>query len=224
MRVFNFLTTGNEQRLLNVIFPPEYDITQFKLEDIKEFPKINVPAAKFCRLALAHSDTVVIDPTLRRKLDKRDQKKMDSPNWPTADCRYSLRLTDKESEILTKLSEKYTLSKTDAMIWCIRNFNAQLNTNPGLLNKVRVREERISSGESRLFTLRLKKEHIDFYQKLADKGGVSLGKILREVISRDYDYQLGLRQDSKDETMVHDQMVMGGEIEDDDFDFDMEED
>lgn len=227
MKVFNFLTTGNEQRLLNVIFPPDYDITQFKLEDIKEFPKINVAAAKFCRLALVHSDTVVIDPTLRRKLDKKDQKKSDSPNWPTADCRYSLRLTDTESDILTKLSEKYTLSKTDAMVWCIRNFNAQLNTDPSLLSKVRAREEKLSLDDSRLFTVRLRSEQLEFYRKQADKGKVSLGRVIREIIEQDYRSHITNYTDVAlpplSNKYTPGRVIVNTETIEDDFDFDMEE-
>ena len=228
MKVFNFLTTGNEQRLMSVIFPPDYDISQLKLEDIKQFPKFNVTAAKFCRLALSYSDTVVIEPaTFKRKLDKKDHGKDDSPNWPTSDCRYSLRLIDTESNTLEKLSDKYTISKTETMVWCIRNFNAQLYSNPGLLSNMRSREERMTTGDSKLFTLRLRNEQIDFYRGIADRDKISLGRVIREVIVKDYELSISsLKENKTTQTMSPGypaQVDAYFEGDSDEFDFDMEE-
>jgi hypothetical protein len=222
MSSVTFQTTGNEARLLTVIFPVDYEVTKLNWRDIGNMPRFvdyRIGTNQIVHEAIRYSTRIVVKPEgFRRNLDKKDKGTPDSANWPNADTRKCINISDAEEELLQKTMRYFDGDRTKAIIWMLYNYNRLVSMNPDLLDKTKKAGIREKDG-TKVMTIRLPKRITDYAETQAKAFGMTAGGWLREtIIPLIDDMMAGAKYQPVTETTTGDEAT----TETEDFDFDLE--
>lgn len=216
--VLAFILTANEDKLFRNLFPPEFDISQTTVDDLLQMPKVPkrlknrtflIEAIKF-----SEKEQIVSPQTFKRVKDEADKGTADSSNWPSLDYRKTIPVDPEDKQRLINLATKhFSGSITDAIVWCLRNFNAALYHEPHVVEK---RKERVRvEVKTKAITTRVTEEVFDLLTLKAASENVTVSKMVGMLITQ----TMGTMKIKPNPW--NDEMVV---IESEEFDFDLEED